>query len=804
MKLKGLAISTIAALTLALASCGASSTSEGSTSKSTGSSLVSSGTGASSVAASSNNGEGGASGINSQQASKSQPGNAQSSNVNDSFENAEDSIVLNAVGGDQESIYAEFTPVKNADSYNAYYQLNGTSAWTKIDDPLIRLYKDNDDYFYRVDAVGLKAGTYSLKINPVINNAEDTSKGKTANGIIAVAYDRTGFAFSKNSTYKSGSGAYNDDGTLKAGAQVIYVTAANAKTVTATVAGNEVTGIQSILDAKQKKGVTDILDIRIIGCVSLSDLDHISSTEEGIQIKGAAEYQQMDITVEGIGNDATTNGFGFLVRNCGNVEFRNFGLMNFIDDGISINTKNCNIWVHDLDIFYGSTGSDSDQAKGDGSTDLKDHSKYLTISYNHYWDSGKSSLCGMKGESSDDTVSYHHNWFDHSDSRHPRVRSMTVHVYNNYYDGNSKYGVGATYGSSIFVESNYFRNCKDPMLISKQGTDAKGDGTFSGEDGGIIKAYNNTIIGAQSLVYANAGVGTQGATDAANATSFDAYLATTRDEIISSSVVTVQGGTTYNNFDTTFDLGVTADQIQSPEDAKETVIKYAGRLDGGDFKWSFDDATEDTNYSVIKELKTALQNYSNTRLISVQGIATITTPETPATTVTYTDVIELIDAIPATINSSAKDAITAARTAYDGLSDGDKALVTNYKKLTDAETAFAALPQESQVLTFDSGASGDNSFFTVSGNLKSNAPELTYNGVKYTSALKMEGATTITFTTTAKTTIVIVTDTANKKIKIGDAKYTTDANGILSMELAAGTHTISKGDSMNVYAIIIE
>ena len=68
----------------------------------------------------------------------------------------------------------------------------------------------------------------------------------------------------------------------------------------------------------------------------------------------------------------------------------------------------------------------------------------------------------------------------------------------------------------------------------------------------------------------------------------------------------------------------------------------------------------------------------------------------------------------------------------------------------------------------------------------------------------MEGATTITFTTTAKTTIVIVTDTANKKIKIGDAKYTTDANGILSMELAAGTHTISKGDSMNVYAIIIE
>lgn len=57
---------------------------------------------------------------------------------------------------------------------------------------------------------------------------------------------------------------------------------------------------------------------------------------------------------------------------------------------------------------------------------------------------------------------------------------MSVHVWNNYYDGCAKYGVGATTGSSVFVESNYFRATKDPMLISLQGTDAKGSGTFSG------------------------------------------------------------------------------------------------------------------------------------------------------------------------------------------------------------------------------------------------------------------------------------------------------------------------------------
>ena len=96
-----------------------------------------------------------------------------------------------------------------------------------------------------------------------------------------------------------------------------------------------------------------------------------------------------------------------------------------------------------MDYFYGNTGGDSDQAKGDGTVDLKGGTKYVTISYNRFWDSGKSSLCGMGGDDAN-YITYHHNWFDHSDSRHPRIRCMSVHIWNNYYDGVAKYGVGAT------------------------------------------------------------------------------------------------------------------------------------------------------------------------------------------------------------------------------------------------------------------------------------------------------------------------------------------------------------------------
>ena len=45
--------------------------------------------------------------------------------------------------------------------------------------------------------------------------------------------------------------------------------------------------------------------------ISLSNLDHISSSAEGLQIKGNAPNTEMNITFEGVGNDATINGFGF-------------------------------------------------------------------------------------------------------------------------------------------------------------------------------------------------------------------------------------------------------------------------------------------------------------------------------------------------------------------------------------------------------------------------------------------------------------------------------------------------------------
>lgn len=290
--------------------------------------------------------------------------------------------------------------------------------------------------------------------------------------------------------------------------------------------------------------------------------------------------------------------------------------MCFLDDGISLDTGNYYTWVHNVDFFYGSTGGDSDQAKGDGSLDVKGKSNWQSYSYVHFWDSGKSSLCGMKSETADSRLTYHHNWFDHSDSRHPRIRTQTVHLYNNYFDGNSKYGVGVTMGASAFVEQNIFRNPHDPMMSSKQGTDATGDGTFSGENGGVIKAFNNMYfqLGYNGVKFQHMTNKDEGWKEGDN--DIDCYIVDNRADTVPSSVKAVAGGTSYNNFDTTEDLHLADGSLTEPKAALTNVVKFAGRHNP-DFAWTFNNAEEDANYGLIKELKNAVTNYNNTGLTKI-------------------------------------------------------------------------------------------------------------------------------------------------------------------------------------------
>ena len=658
------------------------------------------------------------------------------------FNNPAGVIQITEAKGWQESAYLKWAPFEGASSYNVYVDDK------KIDAQLVRQYKS----YYRADVLGLKEGTYSVKVVPVNADGAEIAGANTASNLVVKSYNREGFAHFKY----DGVGAYNNDGTLKAGAKVLYITARSAKTVSTTVNTGKletITGLQSIIDAYSKGKDKTPIAFRFIGKISLSDLDHISSSAEGLQIKGA----KMNMTFEGVGDDATVYGFGFLLRNATSVEFRNLAIMRCLDDAMSLDTNNSHVWIHNMDLFYGKKGGAADQAKGDGTVDIKANSQYITVAYNRFWDNGKASMCGMKTESDPNYITYHHNWFDHSDSRMARIRTMSVHMYNNYYLHNDVYGVGATMGSSVFMESNYFDATKRPIMSSKQGTDAKGDGTFSGENGGLIKAYGN--------VFANKPDNFSYVPYAENNTSFDAYEVSDPSEQVPTSVKTLVGGTSYDNFDTNPSL-MYAYAADKAADVPAIVEGFygAGRLNHGDIDFVIPDETVVTNghQQPWPALASLLDSYTS-GVVKVFGES----------------------------NAAGEGGSTGG--SSEGGSTGGE---------TGGGTTEPSVPSvEGTVLVTFTGKAPSSSIVSVTGNYSDSKGQATIDGTTYKICVKMESSTSIRLTVDKKVNAtfyfadgeIASMKLAGSKISATGSTYTTILN--------AGTYEITKDKPVNLFGI---
>jgi hypothetical protein len=330
-------------------------------------------------------------------------------------------------------------------------------------------------------------------------------------------------------------------------------------------------------------------------------------------------------------------------------------------------------------------------------------------------------------------------------------------VYNNYYDGIAKYGIGATYGGSVFVEGNYFRNAQYPMLISMQGSDvAEGkQGTFSSEDGGIIKAYNNYMTGqTRFAAYGDSAYSN-------SAVEFDAYVVTSRSAAVPGTITTKKGNNTYNNFDTA--PGFYSYQADTPEAARDKVILFAGRMSGGDFKWNFNNSVDDTSYAVNTPLQSKLTSYTTT-LVSVQGGG-----------------------------SGGNSGGGSGGEDDDGGDDSGGSGDDGGGGITGTvSTSFTT-----------SGPT--NPAFTVVGNYSTSKGSATVNGTTYTTCVKMETNTNVSFTITQPMTLTLyfASSESGKKVKVDGTERTTDSNATVEVSLAAGNHDITKKDGINLFYILL-
>jgi pectate lyase len=217
-----------------------------------------------------------------------------------------------------------------------------------------------------------------------------------------------------------------------------------------------------------------------------------------------------------LGNSgATIVGCGLNVSEASNVIIRNLTFRDWNDDAVNVQYST-RVWIDHNTLSNGY----------DGAIDVKRASDYVTISWNKVSDHDKTMLLGHDdGNGSEDRghlrVTYHHNWFNGTNQRHPRVRfGNPVHVYNNYYASVGSYGVASTEGAGVLVEGNYFENTEDPFHLGEADS---GPGTIvarsnyfvnsgTGQAGGSVASipysYSlDTASNVKSVVSAGAGAG---------------------------------------------------------------------------------------------------------------------------------------------------------------------------------------------------------------------------------------------------------------------------------------------------------
>jgi pectate lyase len=198
-----------------------------------------------------------------------------------------------------------------------------------------------------------------------------------------------------------------------------------------------------------------------------------------------------DKSIVGVGATAGITGGGFNIglpvsevtsppaNAVHNVIIQNLSFRNASDDSINVQMFSHHVWIDHNDLAQGY----------DGLIDIKRGSSLVTVSWNHNHHHTKNMLLGHDdANGAQDTgrlkVTYHHNWFDRTPQRNPRVRfGEPVHVYNNYYVYNTDTGVACQNNAGCVVEGNYFSDVEEPVT-----------NTYAGPAGRCV-ARNNVFVG---------------------------------------------------------------------------------------------------------------------------------------------------------------------------------------------------------------------------------------------------------------------------------------------------------------------
>lgn len=430
--------------------------------------------------------------------------------------------------GYDEGCFMEFSSYNNdidPKNYIAEYRDLSSDTWEyiTIDNELIR-YSNNK---LRVDMVGLSEGNYSLRVSKLVNGIKYVSDEVTVNVSRA---DRSGYA---HFGYSSGVGAYNNDGTLKSDAVVVYVSDSNKNTVNAKIGSKTYNGLANIL--QNQKGTTPLV-IRVIGRIGAATWNELTNskytTATTSTIKGAngqylalqnyteediisggfnslntdavtklngltnkikydsskkefdSYYNMLDIssannvTIEGIGTDAEVFQWGFTFKNCNSIEVKNLSFTDSPEDACSFEASTVNATTSDtskdLSIFKYSN--------------YWVHNNTFNIGKN-YWD-----VCSEQDK---------HEGDGSTDVKY--VKNVTF-SYNKYVQTHKTGLVGGNsnhLSANITYHHNYYDNCQSRMPYARQANMHMYNNYYSNSTGTTMQIYAGAYAFIENCYFEN-------------------------------------------------------------------------------------------------------------------------------------------------------------------------------------------------------------------------------------------------------------------------------------------------------------
>ncbi len=454
--------------------------------------------------------------------------------------------VLNVIEcvGANEAVYVKISVADGyeVNDYKVYYLLN--NEYVKVDSQLVRKISGDSEYI-RADIVGLAAGKYTIKV--------ELGDATTTRNVMVSAQDRSGYA---HFNYEEGVGAYNNDGTLKANAVVVYVNESNKNTVTTKIGSSTKTGLANILKAATNASIP--VDVRILGTIGAATWKPLTvasysaattstvkgangqylalqSYDESDLIRGGfnelnttnyskleglsnkikydsskkefdSYYNMLDIsnaknvTVEGIGDDARIFQWGFTWKSCTSIEVKNLTFDDYTEDACS---------------FEG--GDDSTTLAGFKTGHLWIHHNTFERGVN-YWD-----VCSEQDKHDGDgttdfkklayvTLSYNHYIGNHktglvggSDTQH----TACVTFHHNFYDQCQSRLPFARQANMHMYNNYYYKSSGNNMQIYAGAfafiencyfKNTNNTFTLKTSDGKVaaVKSYNNTFDSCSS------------------------------------------------------------------------------------------------------------------------------------------------------------------------------------------------------------------------------------------------------------------------------------------------------------------